>query len=92
MGFSRFHRQPLLVLDVEKPCFYALLIQYHGYRLLLLLYAVFQIFVSPGLDMTTRLHRLRETSWGRQLILTPKTVLVSSSALANNPRLRICME
>jgi len=38
--------------------------------------AVLQILVSPELDMATRTRRLRETIWGRQLILTSKTVLV----------------
>ena len=74
-----------MITDVEKPCFHALLIQYHGYRLLLLLHAVLQIFVSPELDMTTRIRRLQETSWGRQLILTSKTVLIEFIRFCEQP-------
>jgi len=74
-----------VITDVEKPCFHALLIQYHGYRLLLLLYAVLQIFVSPELDATTRLRRLREAPWGRQLVLTSKTVLVEFIRFCEQP-------
>lgn len=74
-----------VITDVEKPCFHALLIQYHGYRILLLLYAVLQIFVSPELDVTTRLRRLRETPWGRQLVLTSKTVLIEFIRFCEQP-------
>jgi hypothetical protein len=99
--FSPLHRQSLVILsscvlvsiltketvitDVEKPCFHALLIQYHGYRLLLLAYAVLQIFVSPELDMTTRLNRLRETTWGRQVIISAGTVLIEFVRFGEQP-------
>jgi len=74
-----------VITDVEKPCFHALLIQYHGYRLLLLLHAVLQVIVAPEFDVTTRLRRLRETSWGRQLILTSKTVLIEFIRFCEQP-------
>lgn len=89
--FSHLHRQSILIFsydavlilteesvitNVEKPCFHALLIQHHGYRVLLFAHAVVQIFILPGTDAATRLNNLRETTWGRQLVLSAETVLV----------------
>lgn len=74
-----------MITDVEKPCFHALLIQYHGYRLLLFSYAVLQTFISPELDVATRLRRIRENSWGRQTVLTSKTVLTEFIRFGEQP-------
>lgn len=74
-----------VITDVEKPCFHALLIQYHGYRFLLLTHAVLQIFVSPDLDAITRLNRLRESTWGRQLIMSAKTILIEFVRFGEQP-------
>ena len=74
-----------MITDVEKPCFHALLIQYHGYRLLLLMNGILQICLSQGLATITRLHRLRESSWGRQLILTSKTILIEFIRFCEQP-------
>ena len=99
--FSHLHRQSLPILSrcatvsistkesvittIEKPVFHALLIQYHGCRLLLLAYAVIQIIVSPGLDVATRLTRLRETTWGRQVVISAKTVLIEFVRFGEQP-------
>lgn len=74
-----------MITNVEKPCFHALLIQYHGYKLLLLTYAVLHILVSPELDAATRINRLREVTWGRQLIISAETVLVEFVRFGEQP-------
>jgi hypothetical protein len=74
-----------VIADVEKPCFHALLIQYHGYKLLLLEYAVLQIFVSPELDLVARLRRLQETTWGRHFVLSAKAVLTEFVRFGEQP-------
>ncbi|KAF9648167.1 hypothetical protein BDM02DRAFT_2342344 [Thelephora ganbajun] len=79
--FSHLH----LITDIEKPCFHALLIQYHGYKLLLFANAVRQIFVSQELDVAGRLNRLREITWGRQLILSAKAVLTEFIRFGEQP-------
>jgi hypothetical protein len=99
--FSHLHRQSFLappfstsglilmkdsvIADVEKPCFHALLIQYHRYKLLLLEYAVLQIFISPELDLVARLRRLQETTWGRHFVLSAKTVLTEFVRFGEQP-------
>ena len=74
-----------MIADVEKPCFHALLIQYHGYKLLLLEYAVLQIFVSPELDLVARLRRLQETTWGRHFVLSATAVLTEFVRFGEQP-------
>ena len=53
--------------------------------MLLLSYAVVRIIGSPELDIATCLRRIRETTWGRQLVLTAKTVLTEFVRFGEQP-------
>ena len=48
-------------------------------------YAVVRILESPELDIATCLRLIRETTWGRQLVLTAKTVLTEFVRFGEQP-------
>ena len=50
-----------------------------------LFYGVFQIVTLPELDMTARVNRLMESTWGRNAVMSAETVLIELVRFGEQP-------